>query len=325
MPWIPAASTARNFSFSSTASEVLEGVDVKGKLALVTGGSLGIGLETCRQLAKAGAEVVLASRNLDQLNAAAELIRKETPDAPDPKILYLDLGDLEQVTEAAATFIKEHLPPGRNLDILLCNAGIMALPKLERTKQGIEQQSAINWIGHAHLVNMLLPRMKQQTTPSRIVIVSSSAHMIPGGLDLNDLNWERRRYSAWGAYGASKAANILHGKHLAKMLAGTPIRVFSLNPGNINTDLGRYIGFSYRVFHFACKYLLPRPHKQKTVPQGAATQTWACTAPELESFTGGEFLQDCNVTACSKTCADLALAEQLWEKGEAMIQAALTK
>lgn len=317
-------SPRRSFGFASRADEVLKGVDVRGKLALVTGGSLGIGLETCRQLAKAGAQVVLAARSLEQLNKAAELIRNETPGS-DPRILLLDLGDLKQVTEAAATFLRENLPPGRSLDILLCNAGIMALPKLQRTKQGIEEQQGVNWLGHAHLVNLLLPRMKQQKTPSRIVLVSSSAHRMPGTIDTNDLNWEKRSYSGWGSYGASKSANILHGKHLAKLLAGTPIRVFSLNPGNINTGIGRYSGFTYQIFNFATKYLLPRPHAQKTVPQGAATSTWACTAPELEAFTGGEFLQDCNVTPCSKRCADLALAEELWDKGEAMIQAALAK
>jgi len=307
----------RQFAFKTTAEQVTAGLDLKGKTAVVTGGNSGIGLETCRVLAKAGVDVYLCARNKELGEVAVKAIRDEVPEAK-VNLHILNLADLFQVHQSADALLG--LCPC--IDMVICNAGIMALPDLQRTPQGFEMQSGVNWLGHMHFVNCLLPRMKEQKAPSRIVLVSSLAHMM-SGFDINDLNWEKRKYSQWGAYGQSKMANILHGKQLAKMLEGTPIRVFSLHPGNIKTNLSRNLSSWMMGTFFMLGPWLPKPLKTKNISQGAATQVYAATAPELESFKNGEYLDDCKVAVPKLPPNHEELAAKLWAAGEEFIQKAL--
>jgi NAD(P)-dependent dehydrogenase (short-subunit alcohol dehydrogenase family) len=311
---------ARKFSFKSTAEDVLKGVDVKGKTAIVTGGSNGIGLETCRVLAKSGSNVIMMARNSEAANEAIAGIKAESPEAR-ISFIQCDLSDLLSVKKACDEYLKDN--KNSTLDMLICNAGVMAIQKLQRTKQGIEEQLGVNWLAHHFLVKLLQSKMTQQETPSRIVLVASLAHMM-GGLDIEDLNFKSRRYSAWSAYGQSKTCNILHGRWLAHMLEGTNVKVFSLHPGNIWTGLQKHQdGFGLRLF-FGLASFLPKPLASKTIPQGAATQVYAATAPELANVPSGEYLDDCKPKKTTKQAADMELAERLWNEGDKMLSDALS-
>lgn len=150
----------------------------------------------------------MMARNAEAANKAIEGIKAESPQAS-IKLIQCNLSDLLSVKKACDEFIKDHMKD--TLDMLICNAGVMAFPKLQRTKQGIEEQLGVNWLSHHYLVKLMMPKMTQQDTPSRIVLVSSLAHMM-SGFDIDDLNFKSRRYSPWAAYAQSKTANILHGR-----------------------------------------------------------------------------------------------------------------
>ncbi|BDG10758.1 oxidoreductase [Anaeromyxobacter paludicola] len=208
--------------------------DQTGRTALVTGANTGIGLETARMLALKGARVVLACRNLDKGRAALELIQSEERPRGGATIAALDLSDLGSVADFAATFAASH----ERLDLLIANAGIM-VPPLGRTRQGFELQLGTNHLGHFALVGRLLP-LVLRTAGARVVVVSSTAQNF-GRIDRSDLNWERRPYRPWAAYGQSKLANQLFALELHRRLSatGSRVRVTSAHPGYTATDLQR--------------------------------------------------------------------------------------
>jgi NAD(P)-dependent dehydrogenase (short-subunit alcohol dehydrogenase family) len=212
--------------------------DQTGRTAIVTGANTGIGLETARMLAQKGAEVVLACRNPEKGQAALEQIRSERPKGS-ATLAALDLSDLESVAAFAAGFAASH----PHLDLLVNNAGVM-VPPLGRTKQGFELQFGTNHLGHFALAGRLLP-LVQRTPGARIVIVSSTAQNF-GRIDFEDLNWERRRYRAWAAYGQSKLANMMFALELDWRLhaVGSPVRVTAAHPGYTATDLQRSAGLA---------------------------------------------------------------------------------
>ena len=200
---------------ASTAEDVaaLYGKDLAGKVAVVTGGNSGIGLETVRVLAKSGCKVILCSRA--EANGAEALTALQNDAAGvdlDVLVQVLDLADLANV-ERAAQSIKERLASlGKDrIDYLVLNAGVMAMPQLQRTAQGFEKQIGVNHFGHFHLTSCLGPLVAQEGC--RVVVLSSTAHNF-GEVDLDDLNYAKggRAYSPWGAYGQSKACNLLFAK-----------------------------------------------------------------------------------------------------------------
>lgn len=207
--------------------------DMRGKLAIVTGANSGLGFFTARELARKGAQVVLACRSRDKTETALRDIRAAVPGAV-VEFMPLDLSDLDSVRAFADAFKAKH----RRLDILCNNAGVMALP-LRRTQQGFEMQIGTNHLGHFALTGLLLDLLKA-TPGSRVVNVASMAHRWTRGLDLDDLNFERKSYKKWDAYGKSKLANLLFTYELQRRLAKSGVGTTSVaaHPGYSATNLG---------------------------------------------------------------------------------------
>jgi NAD(P)-dependent dehydrogenase (short-subunit alcohol dehydrogenase family) len=216
--------------------------DLTGKVALITGANTGIGLVTATQLAKQGATVVIACRDV------AKGVQAAKKASPSPSLdtknnvecMQLDLASLESVR----TFAKEFQEKYPRLDFLVLNAGVMACPK-SLTKDGFELQFGTNHLGHFLLANLLLPTLKK-SAPSRVITLSSCAHdkMLinpPGTISFEDPNWETRRYSPWPAYSQSKLANMLFARELAKRCEGTGVTSYSLHPGFVQSSLTRHL------------------------------------------------------------------------------------
>ncbi|WP_175918310.1 SDR family NAD(P)-dependent oxidoreductase [Burkholderia pyrrocinia] len=268
------------FGAASTAAEVLNGLDLSGVTALVTGGHSGLGLETTRALAGAGARVIVAARDPRAAeNAVADIGRNV-------EIWALDLGDLASVRH----FTEGFLSTGRHLDILIGNAGVMACPET-RVGPGWEAQFAINYLGHYVLVNLLLPVLEGG---ARVVMVSSLGHHVSG------IRWDdvqcTRGYDKWLAYGQSKTAAALFAVHLDKLGRQNGVRAFSLHPGMIPTPLQRHVS---RAEMIALGWMdnegnPAHPEALKTPGQGAATQVWAATSPMLAGY-GGVYCEDCDI------------------------------
>jgi NAD(P)-dependent dehydrogenase (short-subunit alcohol dehydrogenase family) len=285
---------------STTAEQALQGQSLAGKTAIVTGATSGIGTETARVLALAGATVVFAVRNVQAGKDLAAQLKASLPDtAGSFEVEQLDLGDLESVR----AFGRRWLGSGRALHLLVNNAGIMATPK-GTTPQGFELQVGTNHVGHFALTTALLPVL-EKSAPARIVTVSSGLHTQGKGQRLlAALQKQPTEYTPFGAYGDSKLANVLFVKGLAKRLP-KGVEAFSLHPGVINTNLSRSMGFSGTLFRFFGALFM------KSIAQGAATSVWAATAPELTGKSGA-YLSDCHVVEPSAEANDPALAEQVW-------------
>lgn len=268
------------FGATSTADEVLEGIDLTGKLALVTGGYSGIGLETTRALVKAGARVVVPARR-------PETAEQALAGLPGVEVDELDLGDLESVRRFAERF----LASGRGLDIVIDSAGIMACPET-RVGDGWEAQFATNHLGHFALVNRLWPAIAPGG--ARVVSVSSLGHHT-SGIRWDDIHW-RRGYDKWEAYGQAKTANVLFAVQLDKLGRDAGVRAFALHPGGILTPLQRHLAQEEMVERgwIDADGNLLHPEVFKTPQQGAATQVWAATSPQLDGL-GGLYLEDCDI------------------------------
>jgi NAD(P)-dependent dehydrogenase (short-subunit alcohol dehydrogenase family) len=257
--------------------------DQTGRTVVITGASAGLGLECTRVLARAGARVVMATRDARKTEAAADRVRRAVPGAILEQV-QLDLADLSSVRDAAAVIADRH----DRIDVLLCNAGLMATPE-RRTVDGFELQLGVNHLGHAALTARLLPLLGHDADP-RIVVVSSEAHRI-GQLDLDDLQWERRRYRRWGAYGQSKLANLLYVRELARRLevAGSPITAAAAHPGYAATELqtkgptmqGGLLGTVTGAANRLANTLVAQ-----SAAAGALPQLYVATAPGVE---GGSY------------------------------------
>lgn len=267
------------FGAASTAADVIAGVDLSGKLAIVTGGYSGIGLETTRALVGAGAHVVVPARRSDVAAAALGGVHRVEVDE-------LDLGDLASV----ATFAERFLSSGRAIDIVIGNAGIMACPET-RVGDGWEAQFATNHLGHFALVNRLWPAIAAGR--GRVVAVASSGHRRTG-IRWDDVHFARG-YDKWLAYGQAKTANILFARHLDALGEPYGVRAFSLHPGGIMTALQRHLSTEEMVSRGwidAAGNVVGRGFK--TAEQGAATAVWAATSPHLDGM-GGVYCEDCDV------------------------------
>jgi NAD(P)-dependent dehydrogenase (short-subunit alcohol dehydrogenase family) len=268
------------FGAESTADEVLRGIDLSGKLAIVTGGYSGLGLETTRALAKAGGRVVVPARRPDTARDAVE-------DIGEVEVDELDLGDLESVRGFAGRF----LASGRDIDILINNAGIMACPET-RVGPGWEAQFATNHLGHFALVNLLWPAIVAGG-PARVVSVSSAGHR-RSGIRWDDLRFERG-YDKWEAYGQAKTANVLFAVRLDALGRDSGVRAFAVHPGGILTPLQRHLAREEMV---AAGWIdedgNPVNPSFKSPEQGAATQVWAATSPRLGGM-GGVYCEDCDI------------------------------
>ncbi|MEO3817555.1 SDR family NAD(P)-dependent oxidoreductase [Plantactinospora sp. B24E8] len=278
----------------STAAEVLAGIDLTGRTALVTGGYSGIGLATVRALAAAGARVVVPARR-------PETAERALADTAGTEVDRLDLADLDSVRAFAIRFRQRH----PTLDILIANAGVMACPET-RVGPGWEAQFATNHLGHHALVSLLWPTLTAAGT-ARVVSVASGRD--PAGR----IRWHDPHftdgYDKWAAYGQSKLANILFARHLDRLGEPYGVRAFSVNPGWILTPLQRHLTADEMV---AAGWIdadgNPLPGLFKSPGQGAATIAWAATAPQLDRQ-GGGYCADCRVVDAGDDDIDAA---RLW-------------
>lgn len=269
------------FGPASTAASVLTDSDLTGRLALVTGGSSGIGLETTRALVGAGATVVVPARRPDAaLAALAGLVRVEVDE--------LDLADLSSVRGFAERFLKRR----RHVDIAILGAGIMACP-LTRTGPGWEAQFAVNHLGHYALVNHLWPALAAAGGGARIVSVSSLGHH-RSPIRWTDVHFTLD-YDKWAAYGQAKTANALFAVQLDAFGEAAGVRSFSVHPGKILTPLQRHMSREEMVdAGWVDEHGRPADATFKTPGQGAATGLWAATSPRLTSM-GGLYCEDCDI------------------------------
>ena len=270
------------FGATTKAMEVIEGVDLREKRAIVTGGSSGIGVETARALAQAGASVTLAVRNSDAGEKTAEDIRQTTGN----QHVYVRQFDLSNLVSVFA-FVRNW---EGSLDILVNNAGVMAIPKREESRQGHEMQFATNHLGHFALALGLHDALAA-TGHARIVSVSSVGH-INGEVDFDDIDFRFRPYDAWVAYGQSKTANILFAVEAARRWKDDGIVANALNPGRISsTNLGRYLEDA--PANPAQSGPASMGVSVKNIEQGAATSVVLAASPFVEGVSG-RYFEDCN-------------------------------
>lgn len=291
---------SRSFHARSTTADVLEGIDLQSRRVLITGASGGLGAESARALAAAGAAVVLAGRDLVKTHDVALQIAKETGNS-DVSVLSLELDSLASVRACASEYLARH----DKLDVLIANAAVMACP-LKRSAEGYDLQFATNHLGHFLLTNLLLPALRR-ATPSRVVVVSSGAHWF-SPVHFEDLRFESSEYDPWVAYGQAKSANALFALEFDRRYGQAGVHAYSLHPGAIQTDLGRHLNQETNV---------PVPaDRMKSVAEGAATQVYLASAPaaELEGL-GGRYFEDCAPAAAREQRADdIALGCAPWAR-----------
>jgi len=272
------------FTDASTASDVLSGIDLSGKTAIVTGGYSGIGVETTRALRAAGARVIVPARDLDKA--------RRTLAGIDAQIRPMDLADPASIDAFADGFLATNEP----LHILIDSAGVMACP-LSRDARGYEMQFATNHLGHFQLVARLWPALRQ-ANGARVVSVSSRGHRF-AAVDFDDPQFDLRDYDPWVAYGQSKTANVLFAVGLDARGRAHGIRAFAVHPGAIVTDLARHMSpdvlRSMGAIDADGQPVTDLTKGFKNVAQGASTSVWAATSPQLEGM-GGVYCEDNDIS-----------------------------
>lgn len=296
-PQTPAGVPLGPFGSDSTAEEVTAGLDLTGKVALVTGVSSGLGAETLRVLTLRGAHVLGTARTREKAAAAyAAAGGRATP-------LALELTDFDSVAACADEVRRLGMP----LDILVCNAGVMALPQLEQV-YGIEKHFVTNHLGHFVLVNRLLDAVRA-AREGRVVVVSSRGYLWapPDGIEFDNLSGARGEYDPNRAYGQSKLANGLFSLELARRLEGTGATSNSVHPGIIRTQLGRHFSPWKKWLGDVIGWTF-----MKSIPAGAATQCYVATAPRLAGVSGYYFA-NCNPEVPGGHMEGRELAARLWD------------
>lgn len=307
---------AATFGAESTTADVLEGIDLTGKVALVTGASSGLGEETARALAAKGAHVVMTARDVPKGETVAATIRASTGNSA-VTVESLELGSLASIRAFAARVLAAH----PRLDILVNNAGVMACP-FATTTDGFEMQFGSNHLGHFLATCLLAPALLRGA-PSRVVSLSSRGHRL-SPVVFDDIAFERRPYDKWQSYGQSKTANVLFAVGLDRRLGARGVRANALHPGAIMTELARHMDAE----DFAFMQQRNKGLQLKTIPQGAATSVFAATAPELEGI-GGRYLEDCHLAEVNDDtqtlhgvrsyATDPGNADRLWEISERLV------
>lgn len=308
------------FGSHSEPREVMAAVDLTGKTAIVTGGYSGIGLETVRALAAAGASVTVPARDTEKANAALAGM------SGDIRIALMDLADIASVKRFALGFASDNTA----LDLLINNAGVMACPEM-RVGPGWELQFGTNHMGHFALATTLLPLL-QRTGQARVVSLSSTGHKV-SGIRWDDPHWRKDSYDKWMAYGQSKTANSLFALGMNARLADSGGLAFAVHPGGIFTPLQRHLPTEEMVMlgwidengevAEAARPLF------KTPSQGCTTTLWAATSPLLVDR-GGVYCEDCNIARVSGAnpiryrdvephAVDPDSAERLWEMSEKLL------
>ena len=300
-----------NEELTVTTDDVLQGIDLSGKVVLITGGTTGLGKESARALGLAGATVIITARSEEKGQAAVAQLTELVPDG-DFSFEVMELGSLDSVRAFADRFLASR----DRLDVLLANAGIMAVP-YGKTDDGFELQFGTNHLGHFVLVNRLLPLLKA-SAPSRIVNLSSAGHFA-SGIIWDDPNFETNDYSKMDAYGQSKTANILFTVELERRYGDAGIHAWAVHPGMVMTDLAR--SFTKDDFGDLASRAKKSGMKMPTlvnVDVGASTQVWACASAEaLEK--PGSYLADRAFAEPSDYANDPELAKRLWVLSERLV------
>lgn len=278
-----------------------------GKTVLITGGNTGIGKETAVDLARRGARVILACRDMERANKAADDVKTRSGN-DNVVVKMLDLASLKSVREMA----QDILTSEERLDVLINNAGVMSCPQW-KTEDGFEMQFGVNHLGHFLLTNCLLDLLKK-SAPSRIVNVSSLAH-VRGQIHFEDLNQEKD-YKPKKSYAQSKLANVLFTRELANKLQGTGVTTYSLHPGVIRTELGRHfwptLSMWKRVVFTPLTFLI------KTPTQGAQTTIY-CAVEESLKDESGLYYSDCALKTAAPQGLDDEAAKKLWDVSASMV------
>ncbi len=306
------------FDVTSTTDDVLKGISLTGKVALVTGASGGLGAETARAFAAKDATVILASRDIDKTQAKATEIQAQTGNR---KIhtLVLDLADLNSVRAAADKVLSEF----PQIHLLIDNAGVMAC-ELGRTDTGCDLQFGTNHIGHFLFTCLLAPALIA-ADKARVVVLSSGGHKYCD-IHFDDLKWEKRDYDKWLAYGQAKTANALFALELNRRLQPSGVLAFSVHPGVIFTELARHL--TEQDIEAIISGSQRGKLEIKSIECGAATSVWAATAEALEDH-GGAYLEDCQLATQVEAdviesgyyayLANPDSAKRLWEASERIV------
>ena len=291
--------TDQVFDAKNTAEEVTRGLDLSGKIYVVTGCNSGLGYETCRVLSARGAQLVGLARTAEKAQAALDEL------SIDGEAIACELGDLASVDAAV-----ESIQSLGAVDGIIANAGVMALQDLQKI-EGVEAQFFVNHIGHFALVTALVDQL---TADGRVVMLSSGAHrMAPeAGIEFDNLSGDKS-YHPWTAYGQSKLANLLFARSLAKRFEGSSRTANSVHPGVIDTNLGRHVPNKEAMYERL------KPHL-KTAAQGASTQCLVATHPQLAQVSGAYFSDNKVVDPLHAKAADDELAERLWLVSEAIVE-----
>lgn len=275
-----------------TAIQIIKDEEVEGKLSgkviVITGTSSGIGIETARALSLTGARLLLTARDLNKAKAALDGILEPGR----MELVEMDNTSLSSVRAAAKAILEKS---NGQVNILVNNAGIMAIPKLEYTKDGFEMQFGVNHLAHFLLFELLKPALLASASPefsSRVVNVSSSAHHVAGINESGDYNFEKSEYNDWVSYGQSKTANIYMTNEIERRYGSRGLHATSVHPGMINTALMQYMD---PAMVEALKSNKEMYKVMKSPEQGAATTVWAAIGQEWEKK-GGEYLAECGKT-----------------------------
>ena len=311
------------FQAKSEPADILAGIDLTGKNAIVTGGYSGIGLETVRALAAAGAHVHVPARDLARA-------RKTLADIlPAEQVSEMDLADFKSVSRFANDFAAAH----DSLDILIANAGVMACPE-QRTAQGWEWQFGVNHVGH-FVLGLGLVDLMARADGARLVTLSSIAHRM-SGMRFDDMHFARDPYEKWTAYGQSKTAQALFAVGVNARLKDRGIEAFGVHPGGIFTPLQRHLP-NEEMAALGWTDEAGKPSERaaalfKTPAQGATTSLWCATSPQLAGM-GGVYCEDCNIAALVADddagmagvrgwAVDADAADKLWDATESLLSEA---
>lgn len=286
------------FIKNSKAVQKKSFASMAGKVCIITGATSGVGLESARRLAIGGAHIVMVCRNKEKAENISRMIMKEFKVPAD--IVIADLANLRQVQKAAEVILNNY----KKIDVLINNAGIHSTVPTY-SPDGFELVFCVNHLASFLFTWLLIDRMKE-SAPARIIQVNSEGHRF-GGLDLEDIDWKKRRYNGYRSYGASKTAQLLTVWEFADRLKGSGVTINAMHPGDVKTNIGNNNGWLYKLFY----RLLIRPLLKDPVISGEAIY-YLASAPEMSSISGRFF----NLTIDEKPAKhalDRNKGEQIWD------------
>jgi len=297
-------SEAPSFDHRSSADDVLCGQDLSGQVIIVTGANTGIGYETARSLAAAGATVIATCRSTEKAGSTLQRLLRAHPQSS-VEVAVMDLASLDSVGDFCKGLSQ------RKIDTVICNAGLVA-PEYGETRDGFEQTVGVCHVGHFLLVKTLLPVLLMAPAP-RVVMVSSEAHRTPSRLNFTALPYPKDKFSTMKAYGQAKLCNALMAVELHRRFAGQGLTACYLHPGTmVTTDIGR----DSALVRLAMR--LVRPFT-KTANQGAATSVFCATWGERQEL-GGHYFSHCAKAKPSAETADEEAGRRLWELSEQWLE-----